>query len=75
MNKKKWYYYAESNRPGGKIVACYVESGLIDKVALLFCYQSGYCRLYPVSDKGHDTLEKACTIPAHNYIATKKVKR
>lgn len=75
MNKRKWYYFAESNRKDGKIVACYTESDRLDKVALLFCGERGYCKLYPVHYNGLDTIEKPISIPVHNYITTRKIQK
>ncbi|MBO5338253.1 MAG: hypothetical protein J6A96_00980 [Clostridia bacterium] len=75
MNKKRWYFFAESNRKDGKIVACYTESDRLDKVALLFCSEHGYCKLYPVYYKGLDTIEKQISIPVHNYITTRKIQK
>ena len=75
MNKRKWYYFAESNRKDGKIVACYTESDIRDKVALLFFREKGYCKLYPVNYKGFDTIDKPVSIPVHNYITTRKIQK
>ena len=76
MNKRKWYYFAESQRRrGGKIAACYTESGRLDKVALLFFTNRGYCKLYPTYHNGLDTIEKPISIPVHNYITTRKIQK
>lgn len=74
MNKK-WYYLDEGTRPGEKIVACYIESGLTNKVASMFYdARRGTCRLYPVRYKGLDTIEKPTEISEYDYIPYKRKK-
>ena len=74
MNRK-WYYLDKGKRPGEVIVACYIESGLTDKVASAYYdARRGTYKLYPTRYKRYDTIEKSIQISVFDYIPTRRTK-
>ena len=70
---RKWYYLDKGKRPGEVIVACYIESGLTDKVASAYYdARRGTYKLYPTRYKGFDTIEKPTEISLFDYISQRK---